>query len=125
MSEKFYICEHCGNLVEMVEASGVAMVCCGEKMKALVPNTTDASTEKHLPVIKYDDGKLTVDVSSTEHPMQAAHYIKWIYVQTENGGQRKALKPEDKPHAEFVLTDDAPKAVYAYCNIHGLWMSEL
>ena len=125
MSEKFYLCEHCKNLVGMVASSGVPLVCCGEKMKALVANTTDASKEKHLPVISYDGDKLTVDIGSIEHPMSDEHFILWIFVETEHGGQRKALKPTDKPHAQFVFIDDKPIAVYAYCNLHGLWKTIL
>ena len=42
---KFFVCEHCGNLVEMVRESGVPIVCCGQNMSQLVPNTTDAARE--------------------------------------------------------------------------------
>ncbi len=125
MKAKFYICRHCGNLVGMINSSGVPMVCCGEKMQALVPNTTDAAGEKHLPVVTVEDGAVYVNVGEVDHPMTAEHYIQWIYVETENGGQRKALKPEDAPEATFMLGDDKPVAVYAYCNLHGLWMTEI
>ena len=54
MKTKFYICRRCGNLVGMVHDSGVPMICCGEKMEALVPNTVEASGEKHLPVAVMD-----------------------------------------------------------------------
>lgn len=59
------------------------------------------------------------------HPMLSEHFIEWVYVQTENGGQRKALKPDDKPNVTFCLGDDKAVAVYAYCNLHGLWMTEV
>ena len=59
------------------------------------------------------------------HPMLSKHFIEWVYVQTENGGQRKALKPDDKPNVTFCLGDDKAVAVYAYCNLHGLWMTEV
>ena len=39
MKAKFYICNHCGNLVTTIHNAGVPLVCCGEKMKELVPNT--------------------------------------------------------------------------------------
>ena len=125
MKTKFYICRRCGNLVGMIHASGVPMICCGEKMEALVPNTVDASGEKHLPVAVMDGNVLRVHVGSVDHPMLPEHFIEWVYVQTEHGGQRKALKPGDAPEVSFCLGDDKATAVYAYCNLHGLWMTEL
>ncbi|GJN65498.1 MAG TPA: desulfoferrodoxin [Candidatus Faecalibacterium intestinipullorum] len=122
---KFFICRHCGNLVEAVHNSGVPMMCCGEKMQALEPNTVEASGEKHLPVAKYENGVLTVNVGSVDHPMVEEHLIQWIYVETENGGLRKDLKAGDKPAAVFHLGEEKPVAVYAYCNLHGLWMTSL
>ena len=63
---------------------------------------------------------------SAEHPMTAAHHISWIYLQTQKGGQRRALTIDDKPEAKFALVDgDKPVAVFAYCNLHGLWVTEL
>ena len=125
MNAKFYICRHCGNLIGMVEDSGVPVVCCGQKMEALLPNTVEASGEKHLPVVSVKDGEITVHVGSVDHPMLPEHYIGWVYVETENGGQRKVLKPGDKPSVSFCLGNDKAKAVYAYCNLHGLWMTEI
>lgn len=125
MKAKFYICSHCGNLVGMIHNSGVPMICCGEKMKALEPNTVEASNEKHLPVVKAENGKLTVEVGSVAHPMQPEHFIQWVYVETESGGMRKALNPGDKPVVSFNLGNDKPVAVYAYCNLHGLWMTKI
>ncbi len=123
--EKFYICRHCGNLIGMINDSGVPVVCCGEKMQALVPNTEDAAQEKHVPSVTVDGDVVKVNIGSAPHPMLDAHYIEWVYVQTENGGQRKALKPGDAPEAVFALKDDKAVAVYAYCNLHGLWKTEL
>lgn len=125
MNSKFYICRHCGNLVGMIHDSGVPMMCCGQKMEALEPNTADAAGEKHLPVVTVEGNTITVNVGSVDHPMLPEHFIGWIYVQTENGGQRKALKAGDKPNATFCVGNDKPVAVYAYCNLHGLWMAEI
>ncbi len=125
MKAKFYICRHCGNLIGLINDAGVPMVCCGEKMDALVPNTTDAAGEKHLPVVAFENGVLTVNVGEVAHPMTEAHYIAWVYVETENGGQRKALKPNDAPTVSFCMGDDKPLAVYAYCNLHGLWKTDV
>ena len=125
MNTEFYICRHCGNLVEMVHNSGVPIICCGQKMEKLVPNTVEASGEKHLPVVSLLDGQVHVRVGAVDHPMLPEHHIAWIYLQTQQGGQRKALSPGDAPEATFCLGNDRPIAVYAYCNLHGLWMTEL
>jgi len=125
MKAKFYICKHCGNLIGMINDAGVPVVCCGEKMHALVPNTVEASGEKHIPVVTVEGDIVKVNVGSVDHPMAEEHYIEWVYVETENGGQRKALKPGDAPNVVFNLAGDKAVAVYAYCNLHGLWAAEL
>lgn len=109
----------------MIFASGVPVVCCGEEMEELVANTVDASKEKHVPVVTVEGGKVTVKVGSVPHPMTEEHFIMWVYLQTEKGGQRKAFKPGDEPTAEFALIDDKPVAAYEYCNLHGLWMAKI
>lgn len=122
MDQKFYICKRCGNIIEMVKPSGVPVVCCGEPMTELVPGTVEAAVEKHIPVYEVKDGKVSVTVGSVEHPMAPEHYIEWISLQTKQGFQRKALKPGDAPKACFSLCEgDEVVAVYAYCNLHGLW----
>lgn len=123
--QQFYICKHCGNLIGLIENTGVPIVCCGENMEELIPNTTDAAAEKHVPIIKADDNKVAVDIGSVPHPMIEQHYISWVYIQTKKGGQRKILKANDKPSVEFILTDDDElEAAFAYCNLHGLWKAE-
>lgn len=97
MKAKFYICNHCGNLVTTIHNAGVPLVCCGEKMKELVPNTVEASGEKHLPVAELSGSRLTVTVGAVEHPMADVHYIQWIFVETENGGQIRYLNPGQAP----------------------------
>lgn len=125
MKAKFYLCRHCGNLVGMLHNSGVPLVCCGEKMEALVPNTTEAAGEKHLPVVTVEEGAVYVRVGAVDHPMTAEHLIQWVYLETKNGGQRKVFSPGEEPSVTFCTGDDIPVAVYAYCNLHGLWMTEL
>lgn len=122
---KFYVCSHCGNIVGMVHFGGGTLVCCGEPMKELVPNTTDAATEKHVPVISVNGNTVEVTVGSTLHPMTAEHHIAWIALETEQGVQRKPLDPTGAPKATFVLADgDKAVAAYEYCNLHGLWKAE-
>ena len=126
MENKFYICRRCGNLVGAIHESGVPMMCCGQKMEELGPNTTDASGEKHVPVVTVNGNVVEVNVGSVDHPMTEEHLIQWIYVHTEQGGQRKALKAGQAPHAVFHLADgDKALSVYAYCNLHGLWMTKI
>lgn len=125
MSEKFYLCKHCGNLVGMIKSSGVPIICCGEKMQALVPNTVDASGEKHLPVVSLADDVLTVKVGAVNHPMSEEHFIEWIYVETDKGGKRILLKPNDLPEINVIVKGEKVISVYAYCNLHGLWKTAL
>ena len=119
---KFYICAHCGNIIAYVKDSGVPVMCCGQKMQEIVPGTTDAAAEKHVPVISVSGNTVTVKVGEVEHPMAAEHYIEWIALETKTGNQRKQLKPGDKPEAGFALVDgDEAIDAYAYCNLHSLW----
>ena len=127
---KFYVCKRCGNLVGMVLDSGVVPVCCGESMTELVPNTVEASGEKHLPVVTVESDdrgmRVSVNVGSVDHPMVEAHLINWIFVETTKGGHRRVLKAGEKPSAVFMMaSDEMPVAVYAYCNLHGLWKTAL
>ena len=125
MEQKFFICQHCGNIIAMVKDSGVPVMCCGEKMEELIPGTTDAAVEKHVPVFKREGGKVMVEVGAVEHPMIPEHYIEWISLQTKYGNQRKELHPGIKPYVEFYICEkDEVEAVYAYCNLHGLWKAE-
>ena len=125
-NKKFLVCEHCGNLIGMIKDSGVPIICCGQPMTVLNANTVDASVEKHTPVVSVEGNKVVAVVGSVEHPMVDVHYIEWIYVETNKGVQRKVLNPNDAPKAEFVMADgEVAQAVYAYCNLHGLWKTEI
>lgn len=122
MDMKFFVCEHCGNIIAMVKDKGVPVMCCGQKMTELVPNTEDAAQEKHVPIYEVKGNNVEVTIGAVEHPMLEEHYIEWIAIQTDKGNQRKALKPGDAPKAAFALLDgEKLVAVYAYCNLHGLW----
>ena len=125
MKAKFLICRHCGNMIHMVEDKGVPVMCCGQMMDVLEPNTVEASGEKHLPDVKNENGMLRVNVGSVEHPMLDEHYIQWVAVETEKGIRIKKLNPGEKPTALFALAEDKAIAVYEYCNLHGLWKTEL
>ena len=103
MKQRFFICKHCGNIIAMVKDTGVPVVCCGEKMHELIPGTTDASMEKHVPVYTVEGSTVHVKVGEAEHPMLSEHYIEWISIQTKQGNQRKELHPGEKPEACFAL----------------------
>lgn len=119
---EFYICKHCGNVIAYVEAKGPKVVCCGEEMRLLKPNTVDAATEKHVPVVEVKDNLVTVTVGSVIHPMTPEHHIAWIALESKQGYQRKALDHTGEPKAVFALVDgDELVAVFEYCNLHGLW----
>lgn len=122
---RFFKCARCGNIVAYIRDSGARVRCCGEEMQEIVPNTTDAAGEKHVPVIKVEGQTVTVTVGSVEHPMLEAHYIEWIVLETREGRQRKTLVPGEKPVAVFSLVPgDEAVAAYEYCNLHGLWKAE-
>jgi len=123
--QRFFLCETCGNIVGLIKDGGGATWCCGAEMTELAPNTVEASTEKHLPAVTVSGDSLSVSVGSIPHPMEEGHYIGFVYVETESGGQRKRLDVGAAPVAKFNIVDDKPVAVYAYCNLHGLWKSEL
>ncbi len=122
MEMKFYQCAHCGQIIAKVKDTGVPVICCGEPMKEIIPCSTDASVEKHVPVVKVEGDTVIVTVGSVEHPMLPEHYIEWISLQTKQGNQRKELKPGGEPKACFKICEgDEVEAVYAYCNLHSLW----
>ena len=124
-NNKFYICEKCGNIIGKIHDSGVGVVCCGQKMTHLEPGVVEASHEKHIPVVKVDGNLVSVDVGSVKHPMTEEHSILWVYLETDKGGQRKCLSVGADPVVTFSITDEKPIAVYAYCNLHGLWKAEI
>jgi len=124
-SQKFFFCSRCGNVAVLAVVKGGVLTCCGEEMSVLSPNTVEASQEKHLPVVETTDCGIKVKVGGVSHPMQDEHHIDFIYVQTEHGGQRVKLEVGDSPEAEFCFVNDKPTEVYAYCNLHGMWKTEI
>ena len=96
MAKKFFKCAKCGNIIAKYVDAGVPVACCGEPMVELVPNTTDAAGEKHVPVVEV------------------------------NGGHERILSHPDEPKAEFVLADgEVALRAYEFCNLHGLWSVEV
>ena len=126
-NNKFFICEHCGNLIGMIHDAGVPMMCCGQKMTKLEPGTVEASHEKHIPVVEVKDNTVTVTISSVEHPMTEEHHIEWIEVISPCGCRvcRKYLKHDAPAEAEFCMELKPGSIVREYCNLHGLWKKDI
>ena len=120
---KVYKCAHCGNVLLVLHDGGVTPICCGEKMRELVPGSTDAALEKHVPVVeRVCEHRIHVKVGSVLHPMTEEHLIEWIAIESEGDVQIHHLKAGDSPEAEFRHVSHG--TVYAYCNLHGLWKTE-
>ena len=126
MELKFYRCKKCGQFVIVLKKTGCDMICCGEAMKELKAGEIEGSLEKHIPVMEVKGNRVDVVVGSTIHPMTEPHYIEWIVLETKNGFQKRDLLPTDEPKASFLLAEgDEVVASYAYCNLHGLWKSNM
>lgn len=123
---RFFQCMSCKKIVGMIQDSACPTKCCGEPMAELVPNTTDAAVEKHVPVVSVEGNIVTVSVGEVTHPMSEEHFIQWIALETKQGAQRKPLCPGQEPKAVFALADgDEAVAAYAFCNLHGLWKKDI
>lgn len=126
MDVKFYKCEHCGNIAVKVYDAGVPLFCCGEKMVELVPDTVDAATEKHVPFITREESHIHVNIGEVDHPMLEEHWIEFICLVTNKGYEIHPLHAGEAPATDFYVADGIePLKVYEYCNLHGLWVTEL
>ena len=117
---QIYKCQVCGNMVEVIHAGAGELVCCGQPMTLLSENTTDAATEKHVPVVEKTDNGYKVTVGSVTHPMEDKHYIEWIELIAGDNAYRKFLNPGEAPEALFEIKADKVTA-REFCNLHGLW----
>ena len=115
-----YKCEICGNIVEIIHAGMGQLVCCGQPMRLLKEETKEQLKEKHLPVIKFNEKGIEIEIGKVLHPMEENHFIEWIEISTEKGTSKKFLNPGEKPRAQFFVKSNKIKA-RAYCNVHGLW----
>jgi superoxide reductase len=124
-ARQVYKCKDCDVMFEVLHGGEADLSCCGNPMILLDENSTDAATEKHIPVIEKTNGGVLVKVGSVEHPMQDTHYIEWIEIHVGSKVYRKHLQPGDKPEAFFKIEDNEDVS-YAreYCNLHGLWRTK-
>jgi len=120
-----YRCSVCGNIVQVIHASGGTLVCCGKPMELLKPKNADVGLEKHMPVVEKSGNGILVKVGSIPHPMEEKHHIEWVEVLLKDGrSYRKFLKPGEKPEASFPVAADDVAEAREYCNIHGFWSSK-
>lgn len=137
-----YKCNICGYVLEVIDlgkrqliesgsgfsrsitVADATLICCGKQMTLLKPNSSNASAEKHKPIISFDGNKVTVKVGLTAHPMTTEHYIKCIEILYGDRTQRITLEPGDAPEATFFIGNETRVKAYAYCNLHELWFSE-
>jgi superoxide reductase len=115
-----YKCEVCGNIVEVLHSGAGKLVCCGQPMKLMTENTTDAAKEKHVPVVEKITGGVKVKVGSVAHPMEDKHYIEWIEIIADGKTYRQYLAPGQAPEAIFLI-EAVNITAREYCNLHGLW----
>ena len=120
-----YQCKHCGNIVEVLHGGKAPLICCGEPMKLLREGETDGAMEKHVPVIEKKCGEIKVSVGSVMHPATEEHYIEWVLLVSDNGYQLKYVPVGQEAVVSFRLgKGEKLEAVYAYCNLHGLWKAD-
>lgn len=116
-------CKNCGAIVKVINdcnCMDCGIKCCGETMEKIVPNSVDASFEKHIPTVEVNGDKIKVVVN---HVMEEEHYIEWICFVSDEKECIKYFKPGDVAEAEFRYIPGSK--VYAYCNKHDLWMKEI
>lgn len=123
--KKIYKCEMCGNIVESLWDGTPSIICCGKEMVELVPNTTDAAKEKHVPVIERTGTQVKVKVGSVPHPMTPEHYILFIEVLAGDKVYRHDFKPGDAvAEATFCIAEGVEVTAREYCNLHSLWANK-
>ncbi|MEG2646080.1 MAG: desulfoferrodoxin family protein [Clostridia bacterium] len=116
-------CRKCGAIVKVIndcDCNNCGIKCCNENMEVLVPNSVDASIQKHIPVYEVIGDEILVKVN---HVMEKAHFIEWICLVDENNEYIIKLNADQKAEAKFKYIPGS--VIYAYCNIHGLWKQDV
>lgn len=126
VTERFYKCSHCGNVIGMIEDAGVPVYCCNEAMEKMEAKDSISCDDKKLPFVKTGDKHIAVVVGPCKHDMDNTDHIGWVYLETNQGGHRKSLCKENRPEVCFELSEgEHARRVFAYCNKHGLWRHNL
>lgn len=113
---KFYKCNECGKVLILNEE---VKKC---NWTELVAGEVEASVEKHKPVVKVNGKEVEVCVGSVVHPMSEEHHIAWVAMETKKGYQVRNLCHTCEPIVKMTVEEgDELVAVYAYCNLHGVW----
>lgn len=120
---RFYKCKECENIIGLIHGDAENIKCCDKQMILLDANSTDAATEKHLPVYEKDGDEIIVKVGEIEHPMEDDHYIMWIAQVTEDRTIRVRLHPGQPTETRFPYVPGS--LLYEYCSKHGLWKTEV
>lgn len=120
-----YECEVCGNVVEVLRSGAAPLICCGKPMVERIPQTEDKGNEKHKPVVEENPDKMVVKIGEVPHPMEEKHHIEWIEFRGSDGFVvRKEVIGQDVAQATFEIPPQEG-IVFAFCNIHGLWKTEV
>ena len=116
-------CMKCGAFVKVIKdckCDNCGIKCCGEQMQELVPNSVDATVEKHVPTYKINGDMIEVKVN---HVMEEEHYIEWVAIVSEKRECIKYFNPGDACEVHFRYVPNS--TLYAFCNKHGLWKNEI
>ena len=125
-SLQFLTSDQCPGFAIVPWGLDAPLMCCGQQLQKLVPGQVDAAVEKHQPVVLRQDDTVTVEVGQNHHPMGEEHVIDWVFLQTDCGGHYHLLTAQSQPVCQFVLAPgESPVAVYAHCNLHGLWRQDI
>ncbi len=119
-----YKCQICGNLVEVILSGSGELVCCGQPMEKIEPQTHEqAFMEKHVPIFIETENGEEIRVGEVLHPMIEEHHI--MFIEAISRDRNRALLqyyyPGDIPK---MFTDEKFVKAREYCNIHGLWEGE-
>ncbi len=112
---KFYVCPVCGNVIQSIGEAVVS--CCGITLPPLEANPMD---EDHLIHLEIVEDEYFVSLS---HPMKKDHYISFLAALSDQGIQFIKLYPEG--NAEGRLKINRVKKIFAYCNRHGLFQTDV
>ena len=116
-------CDKCGAMVEVIQdctCANCGIQCCGQQMREVKANSVDAAVEKHKPNYEVVGNYI---VASVNHVMEGEHYIEYLALVGDNVNAKKYLTIGTEPKAIFPYIPGA--TLYAYCNKHGLWETEV